>query len=698
MANSENRDNASEWMIWLANLRTNWRTIAAFVFVFASVGIFVAMWTRSVYEAHATVKVESKMGGLTSMLGNFSGLLSSEGSAETEIEMAKSQRVIENAIVATGLQNIATPISPFNRFLHREGRLDLQTLFLPDTSVLPPKRRGVPWIVVVKDSLSFALLDDMEKTVISEGKCKKLYSLPYAGDSVKIMVSRISSHKGERFAVSHLDLRKAADDFILLLNVTERGKSTGIIELSYVDQYPDRAKNIVNNMTDAYLRQNVEFSNSDAQRTLAFLESQVPDVKRKLDSVENLLNSYRKQVGSVDIGAETQIALESQVQLQRQILQLQQDRQEKIRLFSVSHPAVQALDAQLADLQKELNTVGSRTRALPAKQQGTMDLMREVEFEQTLYTELLQRIEQLRLVAVGDAGTARIVDYAEVPLQPIKPKRKFIVLIAMILGFCASVAYISVRQKIQGCVKSVYLIEKKIGASVYACIPTIALKKKNHKAAMLVSDTECSEAVESLCTLHATINLAFAADEASHVISVVGQQPKVGKSFIASNLSVLFAKDGKKTVIIDANFHKGALASIFKSPRSEGLSEFLLGRISVDAALQETNIPNLSVLVAGKYLASPIELLSSAKFADLLKQMRSRFDIIIVDTPPLSLMVDALFVSRCADLALMVSEYNQGSLDTIRDSLNLLMKGNASLRRAVVLNKYKNGKMEYSHV
>lgn len=688
-----NHDNGNEWLNWLDNLRANWKGIALFVFVFACIGAFVAMWTRSVYQAQSTVKVESKMGGFSSMLGNIGGLLSSEGSAETEIEIIRSQRVIQNAIIAAGLQNVATPVSVMNRLFHHEGRLDIRKLSLPDTLVLAPERRGIPWIIVVKDSMHYALLDDMGTKVL-EGERGKDYAVGYAGDSVKINVSRIYSHKGERFAIQHVDMRDALAAFMPLLNVTERGKSTGIIELAYQDQYPDRARNIVNSLTNAYLRQNVEFSNSDAQRTLAFLEKQVPDVKRKLDSAEFLLNSYRSKVGSVDIGAETQIALESQTQLQRQILLLQQERQEKIRLFSVSHPAVQTLDSQIASLQGELNRVGSRARALPAKQQETFNLMREVEFEQALYTELLQRIEQLRLIAVGDAGTARVVDYAEIPLKPVKPKRKYMVLIAMMLGFCVSVMFFSAKQKILGGVKGIYSIERELEVNVYSCIPVANFKKGKQPASLLVSDKKHAQVVEALHTLHASLKLTLA--DAPCVISVVSLRSGVGKSFVASNLAVLFANAGKKTLVIDANLHKGVIASAFKCSGSNGLAEALLDRVSIDTALQSTNVPGLSILAPGKKLASPVELLSSAKFSTLLSRLRSDYDVIIIDTPPLAFMTDALFISRVADIALIVSEYNRHSADSIRDGLDLLSKNKETLRKAIVFNKYKSKKTEYS--
>ena len=132
---------------------------------------------------------------------------------------------------------------------------------------------------------------------------------------------------GQRFELGKMERLDAIDKFKGAFDVKEKGKKTGILEFSYQDIYPDRATKILNEIATSYLRQNVEQRNAEAQKTLEFLEKQLPDIKAQMDSSLLKFNTYRNKVGSVDIGAETQIILEKRNVLQQKLLDLQQKKQ-----------------------------------------------------------------------------------------------------------------------------------------------------------------------------------------------------------------------------------------------------------------------------------------------------------------------------------------------------------------------------------
>lgn len=662
-----------------------------FVFVAGVIGVFVAMWTRPVYEANALVQVESKGGGLTSLLGDIGSFLPTGSPAETEIELIQSRRVMEPAIESSGIRNRATPVGFWNRLLHHEGRVYLSSLYLPDTSVLPEKRRDKPWILLAEDTSHFVLCDDLGKKVL-DGVTGVSYAVPYQGDSVKINISRMKTRKNQKFEIRQIPMDIAMETFGKSFNASERGKKTGIIQLVYQDEYSDRACTFIDSVAYIYARLNESQSVDNAQKTLMLLEQQVPGVKQKFDSSAAALTAYRKRIGSADIAAETQIALETRTRLQEQILELQQQRQEKVRLFDESHPAVKSLDIQIANLQKELSSTGYGVKKLPTAQQEIVELTSAVELNQTMYINMLTKIQQLRLVVSGDAGNARIIDLAKAQRLPVKPKRRVIVLISLFLGFCAASAFVSVWKNVHGGVKSARVIEKSLGVNVYSQIPKVDGYSKSEMIPFPVIDDPHGEISESLRKVQFSVELSML--KTPCVLAVASSHALVGKSFVTANLGILFAQSGKKTLIIDSTFYKSSIVTAFKCPRKEGLAEVLMGLIPKDQAIQNTRINGLSVLASGKMLASPAEILRSAKFPSFIDEIKSEFDVIIVDTPPVSLSLNAVPVCRVANEMLLVIEYDRDSLDSIREGLATLSADNASLHKSIVFNKYKFNKQE----
>ena len=160
-----------------------------------------------------------------------------------------------------------------------------------------------------------------------EGVVGHTYRFPYAGDTAVFSVYMMKAKKGQKFIVSKMDRFDAIEAFRGAFDVKEKGKKTGVLEFTYQDIYPDRATKILNEVAGTYLRQNVEQRNAEAQKTLEFLEKQLPEVKAQMDSSLLKFNTYRNQVGSIDINAETRIILENRTKLQQSLLDLQQKKQ-----------------------------------------------------------------------------------------------------------------------------------------------------------------------------------------------------------------------------------------------------------------------------------------------------------------------------------------------------------------------------------
>ena len=654
------------WLDLLEDLWKNKLLVFSFTFVFGIIGIVVALWIRPMYEASALIQVKTKGGSLSAMLGDVGSLLGMGGSsAETEIQLMQSRRILEELIDSLGLHNEANPTETIDRFLRKEGRVDIRYMKLPDSSAVAPEIRSKPWVLIADDSLNFSFYDaDMSKVLsCSKGK---LCSAPYHGDSVSILVSVMDVKAGQKFNVTQKMMVRAVNAVLQNLSISEAAKKTGLLHVSFQHQYMDKAVTVVDSLTSIYLRLNEEFSSSDMKNTLELLEDQLPIARKTLDSLMLKLNEYREKIGSADIAAETKITLESQVKLQQQIILLEQMREEKARLFDASHPQIVTMDRQIASLKREMAKANSQTKKLPETQQKILTMTAEAQFAQTAYSDLLKRVEQLRLLVAGSAESAQIVDHAVADPKPVKPKRKMIVLAFIFAGFCAAFGFISLRKKMKGVIDP-FLVSKATGLSVYSLIA------KGEK-----------ESLEGLHTLQ--LSLELESYDKNRILCFTGLLPHVGCSFVAAQMAKLFAESGKKVLLIDADLQKGNLGSLFGFEPAEGLVDVLAGKKSISAVVKTTQTPGLDLLLCGYHLLCSEGVLGTKKFANFIKLVRESYDIVIWYAPSLQKTMDVSVVSRELDEIVLILEYGRHSMDSILEGVSLLSK-TSTLSKVIAFNK-----------
>ena len=671
----------------LKDLAKNWKIMIPCLIVSGIIGVFVAMWIRPVYKVDALLQIESKNNKSMGMTGGLSSLFATTSPAETEIELIKSRHIIGEAVEKMNLLYVATPINKLDRLMHREGRMELSRFERPE-STIQKNKKIIPWVAVATDSTSFDLYDHHNQKILS-GTVGTTYRFPYANDTAAIHIYRMDATPGQKFEIIKQERLDAIDDFKKAFDIKEKGKKTGILEFSYQDIYPDRATKVLNEIATSYLRQNVEQRNAEAQKTLEFLEKQLPDVKAKLDSSLLKFNTYRNKVGSVDIGAETQIILEKRNVLQQKLLDLQQKKQSAIRLFQPEHPTVKTLEDQENNLKRELANNYAATKRLPNTQQEVLKLTNEVDMSKHMYTTMLNNIQQLKLVSAGEVGSVRIIDFAEKVTKPIKPKKSLIVCIALFLGLLIGAAIVSIRSKLSNGVRDASFIERETGYSVYAKVPKGNPNGTKGTRPLAVVEPD-DVAVESIRALRSSLEFSMEEDS-QPIIGVSGLIPGVGKSFISVNLAALYAGLGKKVLLIDADLRKGRLHKEFGIKRGKGLSQILLGEATVDNVVQSTEVDNLFVMQCGNVPPNPSELLGSKHYSTMISELEKAYDLIIVDTPPIMLVTDAALACRIASQIVMVIEYNKHSIEAIQDGMKQLLKGNTTAHASFVINKYEHG-------
>ncbi len=628
-----------------------------------AIGYVIANWQRPQYTSDILLQIDVKGGKAGKAMGEMGSLLDVASPADAEIELIKSRMILSYVVDAERLCFSATPTSAVDRFLHKEGRMDLDSLYIP------PMARATKWRARAISPETYEVIDEDDK-VLLEGKVGVMHSASLANDSLHIRVSQMLADSGQTFVISQISDLGAMGALKGGLNVKEKGKQTGIIEASFNHRYPDKAASILNSIAKTYLRQNVEMRSAEAEKTLEFLEKQLPGVKAKLDSAEKVLADYRYSIGSVDMTGETHAHLQKETDLQKQILELEQQRQAAARLFKEEHPSIQTIVKQQNRLRAELGKLKKNAEKMPLTQQEVARLKEDVAVNNEIYTEMLNKVQQLRIVRAGEVGNVRIVDFARINGAPSKPRKANIIICAVAASFMVGVLLIFLLRMLQNGVRSVTEIERETDTSVIAKIPECADKISNKDQQLFVAkkpNDPVSEAIRSVLT---AIDFSFNLSNDHQVIMVGGLVPNAGKTFVSLNLAGTIGLVGKKVLYIDGDMRKAS--SRFKKV---GLADVLMGKISFDEAVYHAkSVEGLDVLEAGKFKMAAFELLRGNQLKKLLDELRPRYDKIIIDTPPTSLVTDAYMIAPLVDMTLVVLYYSRHSMESIQESLQNLKR------------------------
>ena len=662
-------------------------SVVLFSFFGLCVGVFLTRWMRDVYSSDALLQLDSKSSKASAMV-DMGSLFEQESPAEAEIRLIKSRQVLMEVVEKEHLNYSASPIGFKERLARKEGRMDLSLFKIPDAVVT----EEYEWIVEALTPTTFKLNSPLGGTLI-EGSVGNTYREPFAGDTVAICISMMLAEPGQQFKLASSSVLEVAESLKEILNVAEDGKKTNILTLSLENRYSDKAASILNAVIETYVRQNVEMRSAEAEKTLEFLEEQLPSIKAKLDSSESVLTNYRHKVGTVDLTAEAKVTLDRQVHLKAQLLNVEQQIQENARLYTEDHPTMQAILQQQTRLKREIAKEEALVKDLPTTQQEVIKLQQEVQINNELYSSILNNIQQLRVVRAGEIGNVRIVDKACIRAKPIKPKRIIILLGGLLGGFALGCGLIFLQRMMYGNgVNSASEIERETNVSVLSKIPKTRVNNipsyRERLFCLAAVDPE-NLSVEQLRLLRSALEFSFL-DAGNKVLLVSGISPGAGKSFVSMNLAYLFAMMGKKVLLVDADLRKSRLSE----KKAAGLSDVLCGKSNLEDVVDKVCDGAFEFLPIGKRNNNPNELLSSKNFEEFIRHSKESYDVVLVDTPPINIVADAQSIARYVDFALLVLRYRMDSMENIKEALAALDIAGVQ-KRAFVLNQcYNDGSFQ----
>ncbi|AJR09505.1 tyrosine-protein kinase [Photobacterium gaetbulicola] len=645
-------------------------SIIAITLIFCVAGILYAMLSTPIYKADALIQVETKSSGLPS-LGEMGELFSTESSSTTEVEIIKSRMILGETVDKL---NLTTVVSPKFMPIIGKGisRLKGDSSYIEVSYFEMENSKENLLIRIDENNINkFQLLSE-DGTKILEGEVGKLAKSN--DENFNILITKIDASEGDLFKISKRSKLDAIQYLQSNLLITERGKQTGILQLTFTGENKSEIENILNDISNNYFIQNVERNSEEAENSLQFLSNHLPDIKAQLTNAEDVLNQFRQDNESIDLGLEAKSTLDVMVKLESQLNELTFKESEISQRFTKEHPAYVSLLDKRKTLLHERERLNRQIQRLPKTQREILRMTRDVEVNQQIYLQLLSKVQELNIVKASTVGNVRILDSAQAHSAPVEPRKPLIVVLALIIGAITSIGVAFLRAAFNRGVENPDEIEA-IGLPVYASIPMsdwqVELEKKQKgKKALNVNDTllaisnPADLSIEALRSLRTSLHFAMM-EAKNNVLMISGPSPGIGKSFVSANMAAVIAKSGQKVLVIDADMRKGRMEKQMAVEAKPGLSSYLSGQLSIEQLIKKPGVEGMDFIGRGDVPPNPSELLMHPRFKQLMDWASENYDLVIVDTPPILAVTDPAIVGAHAGTTLIVGRFGQNAVKEI---------------------------------
>lgn len=669
------------------SLLSQWKIIALCIIASIVCALLYLKVTPDTYAVDALAQVEEGKGASAALLGDLSSMVDQKQPAQAELEILKSRLVLGSVInqlnldlKISGIQNSFTDrlFSPHD---YKTQYSKTSVIFNDDLKAFQVKSFEIPSkyldkvLLIEFKTSKFDLIDpEFEKIIFSGVLNTPNVSTSNAGNW-KVEIST-QDQFSDHYQIVKQSLPAAVNSVLVNYSVAEKGKMSGVLGLNYQGVDKTHITQVLNAILNAYSQQNIERRSAETAQTLKFLDEQLPELKQQLDIAEREFNTFRQQFNTVDVTKESELYLTQNIALETQKVLLEQKVAEASAKYTSEHPVMQQMKAQIESIDKKIVELAATLKQLPDLQRRYLQLFREVEVKQQLYTTLLNSYQQLRIAKAGEIGSVRIVDYAVEPIEPIKPKKLQILILAIFLGGFLGTLVALLKNMMRADIRDSAQIENTFALPVYAAIPRSPVQvtrmqfiKKSKQIPLLAVSSSDDIAIESLRSMRTAIHFALNSAK-NNLIMISGPAPEVGKSFISSNLAAILTQAGSRVLIIDADLRRGYIHKYFNLNTQPGLTEYLTAQNTLEQVMRETDVSGLSIMTRGKNPTNPSELLSSAQFKELLEKVSTLFDYVIIDTPPVLAVTDGIIISQYTGVNLIIARYARTHMKELEITLN----------------------------
>jgi tyrosine-protein kinase Etk/Wzc len=670
-------------------------SITMFVTVIA---VLYALVAKPVFEANLMIHVEEESPNASkNILSEASSLFETKKAAIAEMELLRSRMVVSRAVdnlqLYVEVQPKYFPIAGFWIANQARGALSeagilgwggwvwggekmaLGAFNVPDGL----QNREFTVTALDKQRYRFNGGGGAPAFVGEVGK-RHLVPVPSRDGNIELKVDRMYANPGAQFVLRRMSRLGTIERIQNAMVITEQGKLSGVIEVRLQGESSKQINQLLSEIGREYMRQNLARKTEEAEKSLAFLNQQLPILKRQLEQSEDRYNQFRNAHGTIDLREEARMSLQQAAAARTRRFDLIQKKTELLSRFTEDHPIVRGVNGQRSEVDAEIADVAKRIRGLPVLEQDETRLTREIKVNTDLYTALSNTAQQLRLISVGRVSNVRMIDAPMAPEKAVRPNRPLIVALAALIGLMLGTLIAFARRAMSGGIDEPQQVERLLGARVvYATIPHSATQEKLMKKVrsegvllpLLAQAAPEDGAIESLRSFRAMLQFSMPHFK-NNIVMLAGPTRHLGKSFVTANFAAVMAASGKRVLLIDADLRNGHLHRYFGVNRELGLSKAITGALPVDEVIHRGVMENLDFIPTGALPPNRSEFLLHLNFGELLERVGANYDLVLLDPPPILAVADALIIGAHAGAVFIVTRSNVTTELEINESIKRL--------------------------
>jgi capsular exopolysaccharide synthesis family protein len=415
---------------------------------------------------------------------------------------------------------------------------------------------------------------------------------------------------------------------------------------------------------------NPELRDSPNEPQVRDLDRQITDLRTEIENIANEMlsneNAFVGAVGTNDGGIITRIN-----QYRSNLIQLEIEKKQ--------------IETQVEILNQRIAEFNEFIENLPDNIINHARARRDLQINEQLYITISRQNAEMQLWEQTQSGVARVVDYGSRPWLPVKPRKPLVFMFAFVFGFSLSIGFVLVRELLTVEINSIEKLRKK-GYPLLAVIPdmgnyikdifdgreTVKVKGTTVDTGLVMVLDSISPIAESFRRLQANV-IYSQPDNTFKTLIITSSNKSEGKTTLSSNLAVALAESGKRVCIIDCDFRRPRVHSVFGSTLQPGVIEVLFEGRKWQDVVQSTMIPNVQVLTTGKRPPNPAEIIRSHKLHDLIRELKENFDHVLIDSAPFGIISDAAPLIKLADGVILAVRFNVAKgpeLDLTIENLN----------------------------
>jgi len=665
------------------------RRLPIMLMVFGVVMFLVVGYTltrQKVYQAIAKVRVKTQAGGSASTLASPVSIIFPfyTPSLETYLQIATSRPYLEEAVKYIRQQCRGQVLITVDEMenLVRSGNIKLEVpkdseiILIRANSTSPEKAM---WIVNgIAHALVYKNQEEGRKEAVATRKFieEQLYGNPKEGK------------KGlyQRLLEAEEKMREFKErEGIFSLEEDTKSKVERLASLQSDLEQTEASINTYKASVD-YLKEQLKKEGETRlagwtmgeSPTLTALRQQLVDLEVKLLGLQQKYADNHPEV----IATRKQIEeINKRIEKEAQKTTLQENVQPNPLKDNLLMAQVELLKAEAKRdaLRRMLSELESELSRLPEKEMQLANLQRDVQVAETLYTTLQQRLQEARIAEATTFGNVTAEEMATLPTDPIYPKKGLNYTLGFLLAIALAVLSAGLAEYLDDAIKSPVDLERRCKITPLAVIPRF----ESEPSLLVILESHRSHAAEAFRTLRSSLKFAGLGKPLKTIL-ITSPEPSEGKTTVSANLAVAFAQAGQKTLILDADLRRPRVHEIFGLDREVGLTTLLVGEAGMEEVIRVTGIDNLYAITSGPVPPNPVELLESQRMREVLEELKQKFDIIIIDSPLVMGMADAVVLSAICDGTLIIVRYNSTSRSALNQARKMLENAKANILGAVL--------------